>query len=110
MMKNKVINLEKHFLALLPTGKVNALTAREIKGYLPFNVDLRIVQALVERLRLKGVLICSNLDGKGGGYYRPANDDELLEYVRHELKRIEARKASLQPAIDYLGAKAADEK
>lgn len=101
--KNDLPDMEKNFLALLPTGKVNALTARGIKEYL--SSDVRTVQALVERLRLKGVLICSNLDGKGGGYYRPSNDEELLEYVRHELKRIEARKASLQPAIDYLGAK-----
>lgn len=88
------------FIELIPVGKENALSAREIAVYT--SSDVRGVQARIERLRLAGVLICSCLDGKGGGYFRPANNSEVNDYLRHERKRIAARKASLKPAETFL--------
>jgi len=91
---------DRIFIELIPQGKENALSAREIAVYT--SSDVRGVQARIERLRLAGVLICSCLDGKGGGYFRPANNSEVNDYLRHERKRIAAREASLKPAIDFL--------
>jgi hypothetical protein len=49
-----------------------------------FEVHERVMRACINELRKKGQLICST-GGDGGGYYLPADWNELEEFIKREL-------------------------
>lgn len=58
-------------------GKRNALHASELAA-LTGCVNTRILRSQIAREREAGAVICSSADG----YYRPANREELQEFIR----------------------------
>jgi hypothetical protein len=77
------------FLAVVPTGRKNAITARELGVLMAYHVghvvDERTVRQIASDLRRRGVLIASAIS-KPYGFYRPANLREAHE-CREQLTR-----------------------
>lgn len=59
---------------ILPTGKSNAISARELAAKI--GVSDRVLRDIVTEDRVKGIVICSS----SAGYYLPANKDEIREF------------------------------
>lgn len=75
------------YTKILPTGKANAMsseTLMQIKGI----HSIRALRADISKSRIAGQIIAC--DTKTGGYYLPADREELTEFV----KIIEARAKS----------------
>lgn len=56
---------------ILPTGKSNAISARELAAKI--GMSDRVLRDIVTEDRVKGIVICSS----SAGYYLPANKDEI---------------------------------
>lgn len=67
------------YTKILPTGKENAIPMRELAFLLGFE-STRSLQADIARSRDAGQVILSSSSSKGG-YYLPANDEEIAEFV-----------------------------
>lgn len=84
---------------LLP-GKKNAVRSKVLAAACGFKT-VRELQAAVERERRAGAVILSTtLDG--GGYYLPANADEVGVFVRTLRNRAKNTLASVRSAEEYL--------
>ena len=59
---------------ILPTGKSNAISARELAAKI--GVSDWVLRDIVTEDRVKGIVICSS----SAGYYLPANKDEIREF------------------------------
>lgn len=66
---------------ILPTGKLNAISARDLAVKL--GVSDRVLRDIVTAERVKGVVICSS----SAGYYLPDNRDEIREFCNFMEKR-----------------------
>jgi hypothetical protein len=75
-------------------GKKHAISTQEIMGV--FHIRKRAVTELVAKERSGGALICATTT-KGGGYFLPANADEVLEQEKTMTDGIKLRAASLRP-------------
>ena len=64
---------------ILPAGRGNALTGRELATM--FNCDIRAITMQIERERRDGHPICA-ASGENPGYFLPADDEELEAYCR----------------------------
>jgi hypothetical protein len=77
---------EQAFLAVLPVGRDNAVTARELgvlmARYTGATIDERTVRQIASDLRRRRVPICSAVR-KPWGFYRPANAEEAEEGMAH---------------------------
>lgn len=62
---------------LLPEGRENAVSTKTLMSV--FNCSERVLRAMVAAERIKGAVICS---APSGGYFRPGNREELLEFYR----------------------------
>lgn len=69
---------------ILPAGRENALTGRELATM--FNCDIRAITQQIEKERREGHPICA-ASGENPGYFLPANDEELETYCRRLKKR-----------------------
>lgn len=87
-------------IKFIPHGKRNAVSGKELKQLT--GCDERTVKQHIANARLKGVVICSILDGNNGGYFQPDSPDEAIEYVRTEQLRINSAKAALKAAEKYI--------
>lgn len=65
------------YTTILPTGKENAISTNELAVIMGFG-DSRSLQADIARSRNEGQVILSSAKG---GYYLPANDEEIQEFV-----------------------------
>ncbi len=74
-------------------GKANAISRKQLVGdpehpgeldRLGFHVPERMARACINELRKAGSLICS-MGGEGGGYYLAESQEELIEYIEHEV-------------------------
>ncbi len=65
------------YTKILPTGKENAITSNELTRVMGFD-NTRSLQADIAKSREAGqvILSCST-----GGYYLPANDREIEEFI-----------------------------
>lgn len=63
---------------LLPHGKANTLTGRELAAIL--NCDIRNVTEAIERERRAGQPICANARGANAGYFLAETPEELEQY------------------------------
>jgi len=66
-------------LEVLPMGKENAIPSRELADLCGYK-HIRELQKDIETLRINGEVIASTCQN-GGGYFRPANESELREYI-----------------------------
>ena len=82
---------ERALLAVLPTGRAQAITARELgllmSGRQGARGDERTVRRMVSDLRRKGVLIGSAISVPSG-FYRPANLREAQECREQQARRL----------------------
>lgn len=69
--------LDEQLLSLLPVGADDPITARELQQLLNLP-RVRDVSLLINLLRRRGQVICSN----GKGYYKPADKQEIRSFVR----------------------------
>ena len=91
------------FEKLIPTGKENAVSVSELCNIT--GMTTRAVRATVSRIRREQhKIICSNSDSSNGrtGFYFPANDTEIEEYVRNERHKLRTYHAAVRPAEKYL--------
>ena len=72
-MSANVTDYEK----ILPTGKQNAISTNELAVIMGFS-DSRSLQADISQSRNAGQVILSSTTG---GYYLPANDEEIQEFI-----------------------------
>ena len=73
---------------ILPAGRENALTGRELATM--FNCDIRAITIQIERERRDGHPICA-ASGENPGYFLPADNEELETYC----KRLKGRAIEL---------------
>ena len=77
---------------ILPTGKSNAISARELAAKI--GVSDRVLRDIVTEDRVKGIVICSS----SAGYYLPANKDEIREFCNFMEKRAKHSFIAIQSA------------
>lgn len=80
---------------ILPTGKENAITAKDLSSIL--GISTREVSRKIEEERRKGTPICASCY-QYKGYYLAADDDELQEYckrLRHRETEIAKTRESI---------------
>lgn len=78
----------------LPTGKQNAVPSKELADMLGFDT-VRELQKAIERERRTGAVILSTCTD-GGGYFLPADESEIKEFIR----TLSNRAKNTQRAID----------
>ena len=83
--------------SILPTGKLNAISARDLAVKL--GVSDRVLRDIVTAERVKGVVICSS----SAGYYLPGNRDEIREFCNCMEKRAKHSFIAIQSARRALG-------
>ncbi|MCY3031370.1 hypothetical protein [Aerococcus sp. Group 1] len=98
MKQEKLTSLEQELIDILPRGKGNARTARELTKLFSCQLSLRVFYGLIESLRKKGILIgASRTDPKG--YYLVSDEEEKQHFlagyeaqVKQELLTLEIMK------------------
>lgn len=81
---------------LLPTGEENAIPGRELARLL--KCHYRDVTKSINYLRQQGAVICSS----SAGFFKPADDAELIRFVRtmhSRVREIRAAAASAEKLI-----------
>lgn len=81
----------------LGVGKKNGLTAKQLMSMHGISTSRELRQR-IEAERRQGAVIASG----NNGYYRPATQEELIEYIRRTRSMIKSLDASLQSAVDSL--------
>lgn len=89
---SKQLNL----MDFLSTGEDNAITARELSRLL--KMSLRDVTVTVNALRKSGEIICSS----GEGFYLPADDTDVKNFVRNMESRIADMRRATKSAKEHL--------
>ena len=85
---------------LLPTGKCNAIESQTLADLLGCK-SIRELQSLIAAERAAGSVILSTCND-GGGYYLPANDQEVREFIRTLEARGKNTLLALKSARTYL--------
>lgn len=85
---------------LLPIGKANAVDSKRLADLLECK-SVRELQALIAEERAAGAVILSTCYD-GGGYYLPANDQEVREFIRTLEARGKNTLLALKSARAYL--------
>ena len=79
----------KALAGMLPEGRENAITAGALAAL--FNTDARQITRAIEHLRKREhIPVCASCSGKGYGmgYYLPADERELEEYIHSMARRV----------------------
>ena len=84
----------------LPTGKENAIPSKTLAEILGFDT-VRERQKAIERERQAGAVILSTCT-EGGGYFLPANETEIREFIRTLSNRAKNTRRSMESALDAL--------
>ena len=84
----------------LPTGKENAIPSKTLAEILGF-YTVRELQKAIERERQAGAVILSTCT-EGGGYFFPANETEIREFIRTLSNRAKNTRRSMESALDAL--------
>ena len=84
----------------LPTGKENAIPSRALADMLGFDTVSELQKA-IERERQSGAVILSTCT-EGGGYFLPANETEIREFIRTLSNRAKNTRRSMESALDAL--------
>lgn len=86
------------YTVILPTGKENAISTAELAVIMGFS-DSRSLQVDISQSRNAGQVILSSTQG---GYYLPANDEEVQEFVAVLRARAINTFRALKSAREYL--------
>ena len=86
------------YTKILPIGKANAVTTNDLTVLMGFS-DSRALQSDISRSRDNGQIILSST---AGGYYLPANDEEVREFVGALQARAIGTFRALKSAREYL--------
>lgn len=84
----------------LPTGKENAIPSKTLAEILGFDT-VRELQKAIEREWQAGAVILSTCT-EGGGYFLPANETEIREFIRTLSNRAKNTRRSMESALDAL--------
>ena len=84
----------------LPTGKENAIPSKTLAEILGFDT-VRELQKAIERERQAGAVILSTCT-EGGGYFLPATETEIREFIRTLSNRAKNTRRSMESALDAL--------
>jgi len=96
-----MIQIESKLLSILPTGKENARTGRELAAIIS-GWELRDITKEICRLRRAGIPICGYNSGEVKGYaLANGNTDELDIYCRRFHKRLAEIKKTLAALEAY---------
>lgn len=82
--------------SILPTGKENAVSTADLLKITGLS-DRRTLQQIIERERRNGALILSR-SSSPGGYYLPANQEELETFYRVNRAKALSTLRTLKPA------------
>ena len=93
MKQNKPLILTDY----LSVGEENAITAKDLARLLGWNE--RDVTITVNALRKHGELICRNTQS---GFWLPADDEDIMSFVRQMNGRIKDMQKAMKPAVEYL--------
>ena len=93
MKQNKPLILTDY----LSVGEENALTAKTLSKYL--GLSERDITIQIKKKKKKGELICSNTQS---GFWLPADDRDIEQFVRQMQGRIKDMQKAMKPAIEYL--------
>ncbi len=85
---------------MLPKGKENAIPAKDLTDYLGMG-SVRELQQEISRERAAGAVILSTCQERGG-YYLPATDQEVREFIRTLENRGKNTLLALKSAKNYL--------
>ena len=98
----------ENLLALLPEGRENAVSMRELADRL--GIDQRALRAAILQAREAGEIIA----GDSAGYYRPADKTELRKYYfaarKRSLSGLKALKAAHRKLAEFDGQQNFEEK
>ena len=83
---------------IIPTGRQNAVSVKSLM--ISTGWTERAVRAAVSRERISGALILSNR--QNGGYYLPANRNELREFLRSNEAQVFSTLKMLRAAREQL--------
>lgn len=83
---------------LLPVGKENAISTADLKNASGIG-SVRALRAAVAHERKHGAVILSS---KNGGYYRPATEKEIEEFIKTNSKEAKSILYGLRSAKQYL--------
>ena len=83
---------------LLPVGKENAISTADLKNASGIS-NIRALRAAVARERKLGEVILSS---KHGGYYRPATEQEIEEFIKTNSKEAKSILYGLRSAKQHL--------
>lgn len=83
---------------LLPVGKENAISTADLKNASGIR-SVRALRAAVAQERKHGEVILSS---KNGGYYRPATEKEIEEFIKTNSKEAKSILYGLRSAKQYL--------
>lgn len=86
------------YTKILPTGKENAISTNELAVLMGFS-DSRALQADIAKARENGQVILSSVQG---GYFLPASDDEVREFIGALQARAIGTFKALKSAREYL--------
>lgn len=86
------------YTKILPIGKKNAICTNDLTVLMGFS-DSRALQSDISRSRDNGQIILSSTSG---GYYLPANDDEVREFIGALRARAINTFRALKSAREYL--------
>jgi len=85
---------------ILPCGQERAVNSQYLADILGFD-SIRSLQKEIEKERKAGAVILSTCDN-GGGYFLPANDGEIRQFIRTLENRAKNTLAALWSAQKYL--------
>ena len=84
----------------LEHGEDNAKSQERLQ--IETGLSKRELRAAVYSARCKGAVILSNPDRDNGGYYLPANNDEIRRYIAFQKCRINSAHEAMKSAEDFL--------
>lgn len=87
---------DNQLLALIPRGKKNRVSGRELQQEGKYK-NIRVFRCAIRRLRKNGEIIAAT-KSNGGGYYIPDSREELAEYIREAEKQGASTFAPLKAA------------
>lgn len=90
----------KELTGLIPQGKSNRITTRELMRKAGFS-DIRSLRHAISSARKDGAIIAAT-KADGGGYFIPAGREELVTYVREAEKQGASTFAPLKAAREKL--------
>lgn len=89
-------DIKKVLLAHIPTGRENAIQAKELAHLLGMNY--RAVTLLIHSLRTSGAVICSDNSSDCNGFYKPTCKADIEKFVRQMNSRTIKIKKAVKPA------------